>query len=163
MKKTLFNQWVNDNNPRDDLSYRKGWWEFIEQIRYLASRLNIDDQSISTVATFTLYTPPPEEELTSPIILLETDKYCAYIKEDFGRFWESSWIVSVIGSSPMDIPSIEVFISEMDLDTKAKEGFKAEWILPPYKTGTTGFSCMAVDKFDVYGLLRLIDTHYRSL
>ncbi len=46
-----FNQWVSDHNPAEDLSYDKGWWDYIEIIRRLAAKFNIEDRDIQVVST----------------------------------------------------------------------------------------------------------------
>ncbi len=71
-----FEQWVSDNNPDHNLSYSKGWWDTVEFILFLKDQLEIED--VSVVGTFTLRTPPPTEELLSPIVCLKTEDFTAW-------------------------------------------------------------------------------------
>lgn len=79
-----FNRWVNDHNPAENLSYGKGWWDYIEIIRRLAGKFDIEDRDIQVVSTYLMKTPPPCEELLMPVLRLNTPNIQFTIKYDSG-------------------------------------------------------------------------------
>lgn len=89
MESIDFNQWVHENNPSPDSNYKKGFWDWVENIRRLASLLkskpsrarpsDTKDAVISVVGSISYDTPPPTERITMPVICLETDTFRAYV------------------------------------------------------------------------------------
>jgi hypothetical protein len=59
-------RWVNDNNPDEQLQYSKGWWDYIELIRRLMYKFGAKEAQV--VATYSMRTPPPEEDLLMPAV-----------------------------------------------------------------------------------------------
>lgn len=150
-----FNQWVNDHNPDENLSYRKGWWDYIEIIRRLASKFDIEDRDIQVVATYRMKTLPPSEELLMPVLRLNTPKIQFTIKYDFGVYPEA-WTVSVKSDIGPATVTLGLFDPDRDLRTKAIAGFEQEWIHGPYSENRRQFICDVQDEWDLACLFRLV-------
>lgn len=147
-----FDQWVHENNPDAQLSYGKGWWDFIGVIQRLTDKLAITD--VSVVSTFVLHTPPPAEELLSPVVKLLTSQVCVYVKEDFGQ-WRSPWTVSVERLSVDKVECLELFLATDPLDERSLQGFQPEWVFPR-DSGQTRFTARLEDELELYAILRLL-------
>lgn len=77
-------RWVNDNNPDEQLQYRKGWWDYIELIRRLMGKF--ETQEAQVVAIYIMSTPPPQEELLMPVVKFAVGSTEYIVKYDFGVF-----------------------------------------------------------------------------
>jgi hypothetical protein len=152
-----FNQWVNDHNPNESLLYRKGWWDYIEIVRRLAGKFDIDDRDIQVVSTYLLKTPPPCEELLMPVLRLNTPNIQFTIKYDFGVYPEA-WTVSVKSSIGAASTTLGLFDPDRDLRTKTIPGFEEEWVYGPYSANPAQFSCDVQDEWDLACLFRLMLT-----
>lgn len=64
-----FYQWINDNNPPDELEYRKGWWDYVEIIQRMMEKINVEYAEV--IGTYLMRTPPPKEELLMPAVKLQ--------------------------------------------------------------------------------------------
>src|SRR2546425_11431212 len=80
-----FDHWVNDNNPPVHLQYGKGWWDYIEMLRRLASKFEIEQ--LEVVGTYTMRTPPPEEKLRMPIVKLTAGNGEVIVENNFMTFF----------------------------------------------------------------------------
>lgn len=153
---TPFYQWVNDNNPSEDLSYRKGWWDFVEYIYKLSNLLK--PKKVSTIATYMLNTPPPCENIEMPIVLMEFDTASFVLKLDFSRILGNEWEVCVIRQSNVKIENIEPFFthnSEVNIRDKFK-GIPSEYVSGDYNASQGQFSCCVSDEMDVYAIIKLV-------
>lgn len=150
-----FNQWVNDHNPDESLSYRKGWWDYIENIRRLADKFDIEDRDIQVVSTYRMKTPPPYEELLMPVLRLNTPNIQFTIKYDFGVYPEA-WTVSVRSSMDTAPITLGLFDPNRDLRTKTIVGFEKEWIYGPCNENGRQFTCDVQDEWDLACLFRLV-------
>jgi hypothetical protein len=148
-----FDRWVAANNPHPKLSYGKGWWDFVEIIRRLTEKLEITD--VSTASTFVLRTPPPQEELVSPIVKLVAPKFKAYLKHDFGELW-ACWTVSIERSDSSHSSLLGTFLSDKPLTERSQEGFEDDWLFPPFGPQSTSFTSRLDDELDVYAVLHLL-------
>jgi hypothetical protein len=148
-----FDRWVASNNPHPKLSYGKGWWDFVEIIRRLTEKLEITD--ISTVGTFVLRTPPPQEELISPIVKLTTPKFNAYLKQDFGEIW-ACWTVSIERSDSSHSSLLGTFLSDKPITERTREGFEDGWLFPPFGPHSTSFTSRLEDELDLYAVHHLL-------
>jgi hypothetical protein len=101
-----FDHWVSDNNPPVSLQYGKGWWDYIEMLRRLASKFKIEQ--VEVVGTYTLRTPPPEEKLRMPIVKLASETIEIIVKYDFSTFPET-WTASVKAAKAKPQPTLRVF------------------------------------------------------
>jgi hypothetical protein len=106
-----FDQWVNDNNPDNSLSYGKGWWDYIEFIRLIGDRFNCS--KIDVVSTYVMETPPPKEELLMPVVSLEINQDRFIMKTDFGVL-PPYWTLSVIRNGDNDFKTYGLFNTEED-------------------------------------------------
>ncbi len=147
---THFDIWVAEHNPDHKLSYGKGWWDFVEIIRRLAYKLEIAD--VSSASTFVLRTPPPREELLSPVACLRSERGTFYVKEDFGLMVDS-WTLSVQTCVDADL---RPFLGTQLLDDRALEGFLPGWTFPPYESSIQPFTVRLADELDLYAILRLV-------
>lgn len=154
----IFEKWVNDNNPDPSLSYGKGWWDAVEFFLFLKEQLDVEDMSV--IATFTLTTPPPTEELLSPIVRLRTDDFTAYLKEDFGEplIW---WTMSLQAHRDIGKFDLSPFLVRREPKDRALEGFSHAWLHRPYEPGAQTFTARLGHKYDVYGVLRQISRNPR--
>ena len=149
----LFDQWVHENNPNPQLSYGKGWWDFIEVARALAEKLEIQD--VSVVATFVLHTPYPAEELVSPVVRLVSPQVRVFLKEAFGQF-SAPWTLSAERVSSSPVSHLELFLAEEELTDRCLRGLEPEWVFPTYARSPGLFTARLDDPYDVYAVLRLL-------
>ncbi len=150
-----FNRWVNDNNPDERLEYRKGWWDYIEIVRRLAGKFDIEDRDIQVVSTYLMKTPPPCEELLMPVLRLKTPNIQFTIKYDFGVYPEA-WTVGVQSGLDTGPTTLGLFDPGRDLRAKAIAGFEKDWIYGPFSENTRQFTCDVQDEWDVACLFRLV-------
>ena len=144
-------QWVNDNTPPAHLQYGKGWWDCIETLRRLVDKFNI--VHVDVVATYSMRTPPPEEEICMPVVRLRIGTAELVVKHDFGTY-PDTWTVSArvpkhpIGST----------FGLFDPDRRVGEvsGFESAWIYPPYSESPDHFSCELRDEGDLAAFVRLV-------
>lgn len=167
MKK--LDQWVGENNVENitpKKNYSKGWWDYIDFIRMLSSKFNVEAYVVNT---YEIGTPPPEEKLTLPIIFIEINKVKFYLKEDFSYsgFYDA-WLVSVdFGKNPCTF-NLRKYINKVDINTlNYKEGFVKSSLLPfeenkimyeNYKKESTKFTGTVESEFDIYVLLKICNT-----
>jgi hypothetical protein len=166
MNKISFNRWVNDNNVDPKLNYCTGWWEYIEFVRRISEKLNA---KVFVVDTFKMGTPPPEEVLLMPVILLETNDYDFYIKEDFsyGGFFDE-WLISVNCKSGAVTKDISNYINPLnDVAVEDfKEGFidkvrvgfsENDLIFDSYsETNAIKFTGTVLDELELFSLINTI-------
>ncbi len=153
MDEILFNKWVNDNNPDSSLSYGKGWWDYIEFIRLICDKFNCS--KISVVSTYIMETPPPQEKLLMPVVLLKIKQIQFIMKTDFGVL-PPYWTLSIIRNDDSDFKTYGIFNTKEDLRRPSIPGFCKEWIFPPYSKSHTKFTCRVDDEWDVYALIKII-------
>lgn len=148
-----FNQWVSENNPDDSLSYKKGWWDYIETLRRLESHYNFP--ILGVISTFEMGTPPPEEILTMPVVQFGDARGRITVKEDFGNLW-NCWTVSVDlpGSPTQDMHSL--FDIEQDLRGSKIDGFDVNNIFGSYVDNNSQFTCVVDKEWDVASLFRIL-------
>lgn len=155
MEPINFEKWVNENNPDTSLSYGKGWWDHVEDIRRLAER--IEALHIAVISTYIMVTPPPQEELCMPITSL-CAKHCRFIlKENFGSPFPY-WVISVENPHGRQIEHLEVFLTSEHVTQKHLVGFHKAWIYPSYQESSQKFTCLVDTIWDVYGVLKFIVT-----
>jgi hypothetical protein len=152
-----FNRWVNDNNPDEHLQYRKGWWDYIEIVRRLAGKFEIDDGDIQVISTFAMKTPPPTEALLMPVFQIKALSAEFILKYDFGVYPEA-WTVSVWSQLGSLQSMLGLFDPNQDLCAKHIAGFQTEWVYGPYCQDASRFSCEVRDEWDLACLFRLVLT-----
>lgn len=148
-----FDHWVNDNNPPAHLEYGKGWWDYIEMLRRLASKFEIE--GLEVVGTYLMRTPPPEEELLMPVVKLTARSAELIVKYDFGTFPET-WTVSVKSSNAKPQSTFGLFDPTADLRGKTVTGFDPEWVYASYSESPAHFSCVLKDEWDLAALIRIV-------
>ncbi len=143
--------WVNDNNPPAHLQYGKGWWDYVETLRRLVDKFEIAHADV--VATYSMRTPPPEEELCMPVVRLRTATAELFVKYDFGRY-PDAWTVSArVPKHPIG-STFGLFDSDQRLGEVP--GFESAWIYPPYSESPDHFSCELRDEWDLAAFVRLV-------
>lgn len=147
-----FDRWVNDNNPDEQLQYRKGWWDYIELIRRLMWKF--DAQEAQVVATYVMDTPPPKDELLMPVVRFSVGPTDYIVKYDFGVFPER-WTVSIRNAASIVRPILGLFDDKRDLRSNVIAGFENEWIHGAYCSDPTSFTCEIHDEWDLAALVRL--------
>lgn len=152
-----FDQWVNDNNVDPKLAYCKGWWDYIEFIRRFGEKLNA---TVSVVDVYTIGTPPPEETLTLPFILLETEYDKFYLKEDFsyGGFVDQ-WLVSYESKRGMCIhPKVMKYLNPISEHEHMLKETDSKWIFSDYIPATNNikFSGTVDNELDLYAFMQFI-------
>lgn len=147
-----FDRWVNDNNPDEQLQYRKGWWDYIELIRRLMWKF--DAQAAQVVATYVMGTPPPQEELLMPVVGFSVGLTDYIAKYNFGVFPER-WTVSIRNATSRVRPILGLFDDQKDLRGNAIDGFENQWIQGSYRGDPTCFTCEVSDEWDLSALVRL--------
>lgn len=88
---TSFDRWVSRNNIPDTYEYRKGWWDYVELIQRFARKFDCID--VTVVGHYIVGTPPPEEKLPMPAVVLLRDGVSVAMKWDFGApaRWPREW------------------------------------------------------------------------
>jgi hypothetical protein len=166
MNKICFNRWVGENNVDPKLNYGKGWWEYIEFVRRISEKLNA---TVFVVDTFQMGTPPPEEVLTMPVFLLETQNHDFYIKESFsyGGFFDQ-WLISVNCKSDGVTCDISKYINPLTkIEVQGfREGFiddvkmgftKNDLIFESYsENNKVKFTGTVEDELELFSLLNII-------
>jgi hypothetical protein len=163
--KTL-DRWINENNV-DKLTpkknYSKGWWDYIEFIRMISAKFNVEAYVVNT---YEIGTPPPEEKLILPIIFIEINEIKFYLKEDFSYsgFYDA-WLVSVDFGDNLSSFNFKNYINNIDIETiDYKKGFVESSLLSfvdnnimfeNYKKGKLKFTGTVESEFDLYILLKL--------
>jgi len=150
-----FFRWVHENNPSENLEYRKGWWDCIEIVQRLMDKHEIDAAQV--VGTYLMTTPPPKEELCMPIVSLRTTRATILLKCDFG-VWPECWTISVDRQNSKSGPTYGLFDEPVDLRTQGVTGFATDWVYPSYRDSPGKFSCNLGDEWDVSVLIQIV-TH----
>jgi hypothetical protein len=103
LKISEFDRWISENNIPDTFEYSKGWWDYVELVRRLASRCGSDDVRI--IGHYFIDTPPPCERLPMPAVAINLSGVTFALRFDFGA-WSlkhreiCEWVVSVDRASP---------------------------------------------------------------
>lgn len=147
-----FDRWVNNNNPDEQLQYRKGWWDYIELIRRLMWKFETREAQV--VATYVMGTPPPQEELLMPVVRFAVGSTQYIVKYDFGVYPER-WTVSISNATSTVRPILGLFDDQQDLRGNVIAGFESKWIHGAYCSDPTHFSCEIHDEWDLAALVRL--------
>lgn len=151
--KVNFDRWVSDNNPDDNLSYQKGWWDYIEFIRLLSYKFDFNE--INVISTYSMKTPPPTEQLLMPVIHMSHPKYSFILKIEFAPL-PPYWTISVKREIDNKFDVVGLFDIQKDFSNEDIPGFKREWIYPSYLKNPRQFTCQVEDEWDVYTLVRLV-------
>lgn len=161
------NDWVSQNHIlQEKKNFSKGWWDYIELIRRIEVKTNIQSKVHSE---YEIFTPPPSEFLKLPLIKLSYKDADIYIKEDFsnGGFLDC-WMVSVISTKAVD--NIEKHINNVKTKEELKqqgfldkvydkqiEVFKKENLLfGNYKNNKKKFTFTVEDEYDLFTALNII-------
>lgn len=150
-------KWINDNNPPMSLSYSKGWWDYVELLQRIAAKL--DAKEARVIDTYVVDTPPPEEKLTMPAVVMETKGVSFALRFDFGRNPTRDlreWMVSVRRRSPYLGPLFGLFDADEDLRSLRVTGLAPDWLFGSYREDPAKFSCALDDEWDVWTLVRLV-------
>jgi hypothetical protein len=143
--------WVSDNNPPTHLQYGKGWWDYIEILRRVVEKFDVEH--VDVVGTYVMETPPPQEELLMPVVRLRMGAVELIVKYDFGTF-PDTWTVSA--RIPKRIIASTFGLFDPDLRLEKVAGFDTSWVYPPYSVGPERFSCELRDEWDLAAFVRLI-------
>jgi hypothetical protein len=153
-------RWVNDNNPPEDAKFGKGWWDYIETLYRLAALLDAHEASV--IATYAVDTPPPQERIMMPAVVLEKPGIAIALRFDFGRNPTRDmreWIVSVERRSPYLGPTFGLFDLDEDLRALPVTGLAQEgWLFGSYRANPARFTCALENEWDLWALLRIV-TH----
>ena len=157
-KMTSFDRWVNDNNIPERHEWSKGWWDHVELVQKWTHKLELEDVRI--VGHHVIHTPPPEEELPMPAVLLVGEGISVALRWDFGamREWPFEWTASVRRRSPYRGPLFGLFNPALDLRSKGVTGLSPDWVFGPYRENQSEFTCELADEWDVSMLLRMLFT-----
>jgi hypothetical protein len=151
-----FDRWVADNSIPASFEYAKGWWDYVELIRRFHAKFAIDD--VRVVGHYTIDTPPPEEKLPMPAVLLSARRVAVALRWDFGKMrrWPLEWTVSIRRESPYRGPTFGLFDAALDLRAESVQGLSPEWLFGAYSDNPAEFSCELGDEWDVATLMRLV-------
>ena len=156
MLSTDFDRWVAQNNIPERFEYGKGWWDYVELICRYADKVEIAD--VRVVGHYVVRTPPPEEELPMPAVMLAKTGVMIGLKWDFGAAcrWPRQWTMSVRRRSPYLGSTFNLFDPGFDLRGERVDGFGRDLVFGPYRENAAEFSCELLDEWDVATLLRLV-------
>lgn len=92
---TELDRWVGENNVSGAFEYGKGWWDYVELVRRFSSKFELAD--VRVAGHYIVHTPPPEEELPMPAVLLTGKGVLVALKSDFGARarWPLEWTVTL--------------------------------------------------------------------
>jgi hypothetical protein len=150
-------KWINDNNPPAHLKYGKGWWDYVELLQRLAAKLDADE--VRVIATYVVDTPPPQEKLSMPAVVIDLPRVSFALRFDFGANPTRDmreWILSVDRRSPYLGPLFGMFDAHEDLRSLAVTGLAPDWLFGPYRENPSRFSCALDDEWDVWTLVRML-------
>jgi hypothetical protein len=153
---TAFDRWVGANNIPEHYEYGKGWWDYVELVRRFASKFEADE--VEVIGHYTVRTPPPEESLPMPAVMLGRGSVNIALKYDFGALnrWPREWTVSVRRTAPYRGPILGLFDPSLDLRGASLEGLPPAFLLGPYRENQAEFTCEVDDEWDVATLLQLV-------
>jgi len=141
-----FFEWINDNNPPENLQYRKGFWDYVEFVQRLMQKHEVEKAEV--VGTYLMKTPPPVEELLMPVVRIVCRSASFVVKYDFG-VWPERWTVSVSRRLPYAGCTFGLFDERADLRLKSVSGFDAEWLYASFRENPARFTCELRDEWDV--------------
>jgi hypothetical protein len=155
-KHTSFDDWVSENKIPTTFEYGKGWWDYVELVQKFGRKFDSDD--VRVVGRYTVRTPPPEEELPMPAVVLERAGILVALKWDFGATarWPREWTVTVRRRSAHGGPTFGLLESSVDLRRERVEGFAPELVFGPFHENPAAFSVELEDEWDVATLLRVV-------
>jgi len=149
-------RWLGRNGVPESSVYARGRWDYVELLRKFAAKLDIAD--VRVVGHYLVETPPPEEELPMPAVVLAAPGAMVALKWDFGvgSRWPHEWTLSIRRRSPYRGPTFGLFDVALDLRSARVDGLSPDWVFGPYSENQTEFSCDVEDEWDVMSLLRLV-------
>ena len=145
--------WVNDHNPSPELSYGKGWWDYVTFLYHLDEVYGRNQTTI--VSTYDMKTPPPQEILLMPVARLETGRASFIMKTSFDGI-DADWTVSVIRDQSERLPLYGLIDEHEELSPAGIDAFAAEWVYPPYAKSPARFTGRVADDWNLYALIRVI-------
>lgn len=153
---TAFDRWVGENNIPEHYEYGKGWWDYVELLRGFASKFEVDE--VEVIGHYTVRTPPPEENLPMPAVMLVRGRVSVALKYDFGALgrWPREWTLGVRRPTAYRGPIFGLFDPLLDLRGASLEGFSPVFVLGPHCENQAEFTCEVDDEWDVATLLRLV-------
>ncbi len=153
---TEFDRWVGENNVPTSFEYGKGWWDYVELIRRFSHKFDVDD--VRVVGHYVVHTPPPQEVLPMPAVVLFGRGVTVGLKWDFGAMcrWPLEWTVSVRRRSPYLGPTFGLFDPAFDLRAERVEGLAPDYVFGSYRKNPAELSCELEDEWDVATLLKLL-------
>jgi Protein of unknown function (DUF433) len=154
-----FDRWVSENKIPEKFEYSKGWWDYVELVRRLATRCDADD--VRVIGHYIIDTPPPCERLPMPTVAITLPSVAFALRFDFGS-WSlkhreiCEWVVSVARRSRYVGPLFGLFDDDEDLRTQTIEGLSPDYLFGSYRQNQARFSCLVRDEWDVATLLRIL-------
>lgn len=145
-------EWVSNHNPPAELSYKKGWWDCIEFIYRLKDTYD-GAFDISVVATFTMNTPPPTEQLLMPTFRLHHAEGEFLLRLDFSSLIDPQWVVSVTRQRKEKVPLYGLIDEDAFLEPESVSGFEPSWVYPCYSRDPSRFTCALEDEWKLYAFL----------
>jgi hypothetical protein len=156
MTLTDFDRWVGQNNIPETFAYSKGWWDYVELVRPFSTKFDLSEARVA--GHYIVHTPPPEEKLPMPAVVLNGNGIMVALKWDFGAVPRRAreWIVSVRRRSPYRGPTFGLFDPTLDLRRGKVEGLGEGLVFGPYRENAAEFTCEVEDEWDVATLLRFV-------
>lgn len=159
LKISEFDRWVTENNIPETFEYSKGWWDYIELVRRLATRCEADD--VRVIGHCIIDMPPPCERLPMPAVAITLPGVAFALRYDFGS-WSlkhreiCEWVVSVDRRLRYVGPLFGLFDENEDLRAQAIDGLSPDYLFGSYRQNQARFSCLVRDEWDVAPLLRIL-------
>jgi hypothetical protein len=147
-------RWVNDNNPSPELSYGKGWWDYVQFLYDLDELYGRDKMMV--VSTYSMRTPPPQEILLMPVARLETDRAAFIVKKEFSYGFHPDWTVSVIRADAERGPLYGLIDEHEAIEPANVDGFLPEWIFPSYATSPGRFTARVKDDRELHAFIWIL-------
>jgi hypothetical protein len=154
-----FDRWVGANSIPDTFEYSKGWWDYVEVVRRLASHFDTND--VRVIGHYVVETPPPCERLPMPAVAIVTPTVTFALRCDFGS-WSlkhrdiCEWVLSVRRRTPYRGPLFGLVEETQDLRALQVDGLTPEYLFGSYRHDQGRFSCLVRNEWDLVTLIRIL-------
>lgn len=148
-------KWANENEPSDDMLYKKGYWD---QIRFVRDHLpsvfaNTYDEFEAIRETIQVVSTHVSKSIRLPVFHVTLEKFGL---ELILRQNIYEWKVSVVSKKEIQCDFGDLVNPMGDIDPIYCEGFEQDWVYPSYETNQQTFTVEIGSEYKLYTFLWLI-------
>lgn len=147
--------WANENEPSDYMSYKKGFWNQIVFVRDTFPELFADSykEACEIRETIQVTATHVSKLINLPVTTVLIDKLGVSftLRNDF-----HDWIISVKSKKPITIDFGDLISNRDDLVSIYCGGFDQSVLFPHYQKGNTHFTVSVKDNYKLFTFLWLI-------